>query len=100
MNWEKEDDGDVLVAEPEVKAEPKTDTDTVHHLILWDDEVNSVFKVIGVLVNHFRFTVVNAYKKVEVIQAEGKSSIKEGSIKELEKYFIILVDNELSATIE
>lgn len=90
----------VEVLDPEIKSEAKSQTELTHKLILWNDDKNSQEHVLLVLMNYFKMSFDRAVMKILEIEEHGKSPVFEGTVKEIEPYFIILVDNNLNATIE
>lgn len=87
---------------PELDVATKTETasDLGHKLILWDDDVNDFFKVCSLLILHLKYTTIKAVDKCNEIQEYKKAPVMEGSIKEIEPFFVLFVDNDLQVTIE
>lgn len=88
------------IPEINVLDEIATDKEDVHRLIMWDDPVTTQDTVIQVLTEHFGYSVRKAVALMLLAEEEGKTSIFEGSMKEVEVKYLILVEHGLNATIE
>lgn len=88
------------VPDIDVLDEVATQKADVHKLIMWDDEVTPQNTVVEVLVIHFGFSLRKAIATMILAEEEGKTPIFEGSMKEVEVKYVILIEYGITATIE
>lgn len=71
-----------------------------HHLILYNDDVNTFDWVIECLVGICKHTPIQAEQCAWIVHHKGKCDVKHGSYEELEPMCTALLDKGLSAEIE
>lgn len=72
----------------------------VHHLILWNDEINTFDHVIHCLMKYLDYTEHQAEKIASKVHNEGKCPVLEGSFNEMEIYRKILKQEGLTVSVE
>jgi ATP-dependent Clp protease adaptor protein ClpS len=86
--------------EKEESVEVLTEEENNHHLILYNDDVNTFEFVIETLVKVCNHDVIQAEQCAYIVHYTGKCSIKEGAYSKLEPMCTALLDRGLSASIE
>ena len=81
-----------LVVDPEVKPD--------HHLIIYNDEVNTFDFVIKSLIAVCKHERLQAEQCTFIIHYSGKCSVKDGDFKRLRPMCEALLDRGLTASIE
>lgn len=69
-----------------------TEKQELHHLILFNDDVNTFEHVIEMLVEHCNHDFIQAEQCAMLVHFKGKCDVKKGAFKELE-----MISNKLSA---
>ncbi|MBY0245657.1 MAG: ATP-dependent Clp protease adaptor ClpS [Sphingobacteriaceae bacterium] len=73
---------------------------TVHHLILWNDDVNTFDHVIYCMIKYLDYSESQAEKIAHEVHNKGKCVILEGSFTEMEIYRKILQQEGLTVTVD
>lgn len=84
----------------ELESDVLTMEEDIHHLVLYNDDVNTFNFVIETLVKVCRHDPIQAEQCAYLVHYTGKCSIKEGSFSFLEPMCTALTDRGLSAVIE
>ena len=84
----------------EEAIETKTIEDIEHHIIIWNDDVNTFDWVIQCLVEICHHQVEQAEQCALFIHFKGKYAVKSGSFDELRPMAEALIERGLSATID
>lgn len=87
---------------PEKQEEVLTDVleDELHHLIIWNDEVNTFDWVIISLVDVCKHTFEQAEQSALLIHHQGKYAVKKGDFDTLRPMCEALIDRGINATID
>jgi ATP-dependent Clp protease adaptor protein ClpS len=75
-------------------------TSAEHHLIVWNDEVNTFDHVIDTLIEVCKHTSTQAEQCTILIHHKGKCDVKKGSFKTLRPMAEAIIDRGIQATIE
>lgn len=78
----------------------KTDETPLHHLVVYNDNVNSFDHVIWSLMSICSHTPTQAEQCAHIIHNNGKCSVKQGEYEELVKYNNQLSSNGLTVEIK
>lgn len=73
---------------------------TSNRLILWNDEINTFDHVIECLIKHLQYTQSQAEQIAWKVHSEGKCTVLEGSLTEMEVYRKILKSEGLTVSVE
>ena len=76
------------------------ETESLHHLIVWNDDVNTFDWVIESLVAICDHDVVQAEQCALIIHFNGKCSVKKGEFAKLRPQAEALIDRGINATID
>lgn len=76
-----------------------TEKQELHHLILFNDDVNTFEHVIEMLVEHCNHDFIQAEQCAMLVHFKGKCSVKKGAYKELALTSEVLAENGLSVEI-
>jgi ATP-dependent Clp protease adaptor protein ClpS len=71
-----------------------------HHLIVWNDEVNTFEHVIHTLITVCQHTQIQAEQCTWIIHNNGKCSVKKGDFDMLRPMAEAIIDRGINATIE
>jgi len=71
-----------------------------HHLIIWNDDVNTFDWVINALVEICKHTPEQAEQCALFIHYQGKYAVKKGDFNTLRPMCEALIDREINATID
>lgn len=84
-----------------IELEELQEDDTYgHHLVVYNDDVNTFDHVIECFVKHLGHTPQQAEQCAYIIHYSGKCSVKRGPLEELMVYRDILCQELLSAEVE
>ena len=93
-----------IFADTQWQTEELEDTDVVvakqHHLVVWNDDVNTFDWVIESLVEVCEHDAVQAEQCALIIHFNGKCSVKKGEYEVLKPKAEALLDRGISATID
>ena len=90
-NYQEDTEEDVLTLE---------DTEKEHHIILYNDDVNTFDHVIDMLIAVCEHTPEQAEQCAIIVHYKGKCSVKTGSYEDLKPRCTALLEAGLSAEIE
>ena len=90
-NYQEDTEEDVLILE---------DTEKEHHIILYNDDVNTFDHVIDMLIAVCEHTPEQAEQCAIIVHYKGKCSVKTGSYEDLKPRCTALLEAGLSAEIE
>ena len=76
------------------------ETESLHHLIVWNDDVNTFDWVIESLVDVCGHETIQAEQCALIIHHRGKCGVKKGSFEELRPQAEALIDRSIQATID
>ena len=89
---------------PEVEEELVVDLDEllapIHHILLYNDDVNSFDHVIDCLVKYCEHLTEQAEQCAYIVHYKGKCSVKNGTLIQLKPIHEALLENGLSSVIE
>lgn len=71
-----------------------------NRLILWNDEINTFDHVIHCLIKHLQYSETQAEQIAWKVHTEGKCTILEGSLTEMEVYRKVLKSEGLTVSVE
>ncbi len=71
-----------------------------HHIVIWNDEVNTFEWVIETLVRICKHSSEQAEQCAMLIHTKGKYAVKQGELKELKPMCDAINERGISATIE
>jgi ATP-dependent Clp protease adaptor protein ClpS len=74
--------------------------DQAHHLIVWNDEVNTFDHVIDTLITVCKHTTTQAEQCTMLIHYKGKCDVKKGSFYFLRPMAEAIIDRGIQATVE
>jgi ATP-dependent Clp protease adaptor protein ClpS len=74
--------------------------DQAHHLIVWNDEVNTFDHVIDTLIAICKHTTTQAEQCTMLIHYKGKCDVKKGSFDFLRPMAEAIIDRGIQATVE
>ncbi len=86
---EEQEDADVAISE-----------DKIHHLIVWNDDVNTFDHVIESLIDICGHSPEQAEQCALIIHHQGKYGVKKGSFDTLRPQAEALIDRGIQATID
>jgi ATP-dependent Clp protease adaptor protein ClpS len=89
VQWQTQEDADIDVLE-----------ESIHSLIVWNDEVNTFDHVIGSLVDVCEHSPEQAEQCAMIIHNKGKYGVKKGSFDFLRPRAEALIDRGIQATID
>lgn len=72
----------------------------LHHLVVWNDEVNTFDWVIESLVDICDFSYEQAEQCALIVHNNGKYSVKKGTWEELKSKATALLDRGIQATVD
>lgn len=81
-------------------AVSELETEELHHLIVWNDDVNTFDWVIESLIDICDHEVVQAEQCALIIHHNGKCSVKKGDFTTLKPQAEALIERGISATID
>jgi len=87
--WQTQEDGDIDVL-----------TESLHNLIVWNDEVNTFEWVIDTLMEICGHSHEQAEQCAYIIHFQGKYAVKNGSYDELKPKCDAITDRGIGATVE
>jgi ATP-dependent Clp protease adaptor protein ClpS len=89
---------------PEIEEEVYVNLDELlaplHHIVLYNDDVNSFDHVIDCLVKYCDHLAEQAEQCAYIVHHKGKCSVKNGAVVKLKPIHEALLENGLSAAIE
>ena len=89
INWQTQEDGDIDVL-----------TESIHNLIVWNDDVNTFDHVIDSLIAICEHSPEQAEQCALFIHHKGKYGVKRGSFEFLQPRAEALIDRGIQATID
>ncbi len=76
------------------------ETDELHNLIVWNDDVNTFDHVIFTLIDVCKHTTMQAEQCTIIIHNKGKCAVKKGNFDTLKPMAEAIIDRGINATID
>jgi ATP-dependent Clp protease adaptor protein ClpS len=90
----------MLDTQSEEALEVLTDKEKQYVIVLYNDDVNTFDHVIHCLVKICGHQVTQAEQCANIVHFKGKCQVSDGSLKEMQKQCVALLDEKLSAKVE